>query len=73
MAAAGYDPREMAGFFKRLEEHDGERARAESGDHPDPASRVAAINDVVAELNLPAVRARESEEFRRVRARLSSR
>jgi predicted Zn-dependent protease len=73
LAAAGYDPREMAGFFERLEERDGDRVREESGDHPDPASRVAAINNVVVELNVPAVRARESEEFRRVRSRLSGR
>jgi len=71
LAAAGYDPREMAEFFERLEERDGERVREESGDHPDPASRVAAINNVVAELNMPAVRARDSAEFRRVRSSLS--
>jgi predicted Zn-dependent protease len=73
MAAAGYDPREMAGFFERLEERGGERVREEPGDHPDPASRVAAINGVVAELKAPVVRARDSEEFRRVRSRLSGR
>jgi predicted Zn-dependent protease len=73
MAAAGYDPREMAEFFERLEGRDGERVGEEPGDHPDPASRVAAINDVVAELEAPAVRARDSEEFRRVRSRLFGR
>jgi predicted Zn-dependent protease len=70
MAAAGYDPREMAEFFERLEERDGGRERAESGDHPDPASRVAAINELAAGLKAPAVRARESGEFRRVRSSL---
>ena len=76
MAAAGYDPREMAEFFERLEEREGERVREESGDHPDPASRVAAINNVAAELDIPAAHerdARDSEEFRRVKARLSGR
>ncbi len=71
MASAGYDPREMAEFFERLYEHGGGRGREESGDHPDPASRVAAINEVAAALKSQAVRARDSEEFRRVRSSLS--
>jgi predicted Zn-dependent protease len=71
MAAAGYDPREMADFFQRLNEDGVERE--EPGDHPDPASRVAAIGRVVAELNAQPARAQDSEEFRRVRSRLSVR
>ena len=71
LAAAGYDPREMAQFFERLYENGGERE--ESGDHPDPASRVAAIGRVVAELNPSPARAHDSEEFRRVKSRLSGR
>lgn len=73
LAAAGYDPREMAEFFERLNEHGGGRERDESGDHPDPASRVAAIGQVVAELNPPAARAHDSEEFRRIKSRLAGR
>ncbi|HEX8285335.1 MAG TPA: M48 family metallopeptidase [Pyrinomonadaceae bacterium] len=71
MAAAGYDPRDMAEFFERLYESGGEREREEAGDHPDPASRVAAIGRVVAELNAPPAGGRDSEEFRRIRSRLS--
>ena len=71
LAAAGYDPRDMARFFERLYERGGER-EGES-DHPDPASRVAAIAEVVAALGTTPARARDSEEFRRVRARLSGR
>jgi beta-barrel assembly-enhancing protease len=73
MAAVGYDPREMAEFFQRLDEREGFRGRGEPGDHPDPASRVEAIGRVVAELNPAPARAHDSEEFRRVRARLSGR
>jgi predicted Zn-dependent protease len=71
LAAAGYDPRDMAEFFERLYEHGGERE--EAGDHPDPASRIAAIGRVVAELKLSAPSARDTEEFRRVKSRLSGR
>jgi len=74
MAAAGYDPREMARFFERLYEG-GERAghEEESGDHPDPASRVAAIGGLAAALKPSAPRAHNAEEFRRVKSRLSVR
>ena len=71
MAAAGYDPREMAEFFERLYAHGGGQEREEAGDHPDPASRVEAISRIVAELEPSAPRPRNSEEFRRVRSRLS--
>ena len=67
LAGAGFDPRDMADFFKRLYEREGEREAV--SDHPDPASRVEAISMVVAELK-PADAARDSEEFRRVKARL---
>jgi len=73
MAAAGYDPRAMAEFFERLDEREGLRVREESGDHPDPATRVAAINVVAAGLRPASARAKDSEEFRRVRSRLSGR
>jgi predicted Zn-dependent protease len=71
LAAAVYDPRDMSRFFERLYERGGER-EGES-DHPDPASRVAAIDEVVAALGGTPARTRDSEEFRRIRARLISR
>jgi predicted Zn-dependent protease len=71
VAAAGYDPRDMTRFFRRLYERGGER-EGES-DHPDPASRVAAINEVVNTLGPAPTRPRDSEEFRRIRARLLAR
>ena len=73
LAAAGYDPRDMARFFERLYERGGPRAQDGDSDHPDPASRVAAIGRVVAELAAAPAPTRDSEEFRRVKARLSGR
>jgi len=73
MSAAGYDPHEMAEFFERLDEREGLLVFEWPGDHRDPASRVAAINSVVAELKPTAARTHDSEEFRRVRSRLSGR
>jgi predicted Zn-dependent protease len=70
LAEAGFDPRDMANFFERLNEREGEREVVTAGDHPDPASRVAAIEQIVATLNQPPARTRDSEEFRRVKARL---
>src|SRR5829696_5235720 len=49
-AAAGFDPRDMADFFERLNEREGERGDSAASDHPDPASRVEAIGKVVAAL-----------------------
>jgi predicted Zn-dependent protease len=72
LAEAGYDPRDMANFFERLEERGGGREQSDAaGDHPDPASRVEAIGKVVAALGQTPAHARDSQEFRRVKARLS--
>ena len=71
MAAAGYDPRDMARFFEKLGETGGARSGEALSDHPDPRSRVAAINEAVAALPAPrATEARDAEEFRQIRRRL---
>jgi predicted Zn-dependent protease len=72
LSEAGFDPRDMANFFERLDEREGDRERADAaGDHPDPASRVEAIGKVVAALAQTPAPARDSEEFRRIKSRLS--
>jgi predicted Zn-dependent protease len=71
LAAAGYDPRDMANFFERLYEREDSRDPEALSDHPDPASRVEAIGQVVNALGRTAARTRDSEEFRRVKSRLS--
>jgi beta-barrel assembly-enhancing protease len=68
---AGFDPRDMADFFERLDEREGVREGGGDSDHPDPASRVEAISQVVAALGQTPTRKRDSEEFRRIRSRLS--
>jgi predicted Zn-dependent protease len=70
LAEAGFDPRDMAHFFQRLNEREGDREDAAS-DHPDPASRVEAIAKVVATLGQTPTRTRDSEEFRRIKSHLS--
>jgi len=73
LAESGFDPRDMANFFERLDERGGNREQADAGsDHPDPASRVEAISKVIAALGQTHTRsARDSEEFRRIKSRLS--
>jgi hypothetical protein len=71
MAEAGYDPRDMAGFFKTLEEQDGERGPEFLSDHPDPGNRVAAINKSIPSLPVSANPTRDSDGFQRVKARVT--
>ena len=70
MAAAGYDPRDMARFFSRLGETGAARSTEALSDHPDPRSRVAAINEAINALPARPARARDAEEFRLVKRRL---
>ena len=73
LAEAGFDPRDMANFFERLNEREGGRESedAAASDHPDPASRVGVIGQVVAALGRTPARTRDSGEFRRIKSRLS--
>lgn len=73
LAEAGFDPRDMANFFERLNEREGDRERDDTAasDHPDPASRVEAIDEVIATLGKTPAHTRDSEEFRRIKSRLS--
>jgi predicted Zn-dependent protease len=73
MAEAGYDPRDMASFFASLEERGGERAPDAEDDHPNPAVRVALIEEELPSLHTERAPVRDTEEFRRVKARLSGR
>ena len=42
----------MANFFERLGEQSGERTTETPSDHPDPASRVAALDEIIPTLRL---------------------
>ncbi|MFL6258041.1 MAG: M48 family metalloprotease [Pyrinomonadaceae bacterium] len=70
LAEAGFDPHDMANFFERLNEREGDHLD-NAGDHPDPASRVEAIDKVVAALGQTPTHTRDSAEFRRIKSRLS--
>ncbi len=73
MAAAGYDPRDMASFFELLQSKDGGGRTPEFlSDHPDPGNRVAAIRRELPSLSVSPNAVRDSEEFKQVRGLLTS-
>jgi len=71
MADAGYDPRDMASFFKTLEAQGGQRVPEFLSDHPNPGNRVAAINNALPSLQMKQNPVRNSEEFQQVKSRLT--
>jgi Zn-dependent protease with chaperone function len=70
MAEAGYDPRDMANFFKTLQEQGGQRVPEFLSDHPDPGNRVAAINKVLSSLPVSANPVHDTNEFEQVKAQI---
>jgi beta-barrel assembly-enhancing protease len=73
MAAAGYDPREMASFFSRLSDRGIERPHEFLSDHPHPEERVAALERRAASLIVQPQEPAEMPEFRRIKARVAAR
>jgi hypothetical protein len=71
MAEAGYDPQDMANFFKTIESEKGQKPPEFLSDHPDPGNRVEAIKEVIPALPVSSKPVRESEGFNRVKARLA--
>lgn len=71
MAAAGYDPRDMASFFESLGERDGDAAKTpETDDHPRPEQRAAAIDQLLPALKVSASPTHDTAEFRQMKSRL---
>ena len=70
MAQAGYDPRDMAGFFELLQAKSGQRTPEFLSDHPDPGNRVAAINRELPSLKVSSNPLRDSNEFKQVKGQL---
>jgi predicted Zn-dependent protease len=71
MAAAGYDPRDMASFFESLDGRDDDvRATETADDHPDPATRAAAIDKLLPSLDVSASPVHDTDEFRQMKSRL---
>jgi hypothetical protein len=73
IAAAGYDPRDMAGFFETLQRESGQRVPEFLSDHPDPGNRIASINEIIPGLKVSAQPTRDTPEFARAKARLTGR
>jgi beta-barrel assembly-enhancing protease len=71
MAQAGYDPRDMAGFFELLQSKSGQRTPEFMSDHPDPGNRVAAINRELPSLKVSANPIRDSDDFKQVKGQLT--
>lgn len=71
MAAAGYDPRDMARFFETLQAEEGQRTPEMLSDHPDPGNRIAAVNELLPSLTLSREPVRDTPEFQQVKARLT--
>lgn len=73
MAEAGYDPRDMASFFKTIQSEGGADGPEFLSDHPDPGNRIEAINNVVSSLPVSKNPVRVTPEFEQIKERLASR
>lgn len=71
LAEAGYDPRDLANFFKTLQEQGGQGVPEILSDHPDPGNRVKAINDLLPSLPVSNNPIHDSQEFEQIKARLT--
>jgi predicted Zn-dependent protease len=72
MAEAGYDPRDLANFFKTLEQLTSkERTPELASDHPDPGNRIKAINDIYTSLPVNPNPIHDTDAFEQVKARLT--
>ncbi|HZF41026.1 MAG TPA: M48 family metallopeptidase [Blastocatellia bacterium] len=73
MVEAGYDPRDMANFFKTLEQQGGRRVPEMMSDHPDPGDRVKYITEEISRLPISLNPVHTTPEFEAVRSRLIGR
>lgn len=69
MAAAGYDPRDMANVFKRIEKESGSGGPQWLSDHPNPGNRVEYINQEARQLRVSNT-TRDTRAFEQVQAHL---
>jgi len=70
MAAAGYDPRDMANVFKTIQQEGGSGAPQWMSDHPDPGNRYQYINQEAESLQIASAQ-HDSHEFQQVRGYLA--
>jgi hypothetical protein len=69
MAAAGYDPRDMANVFRRIEKESGGGGPQWLSDHPNPGNRVEYIDEEAQRLQVRNA-VRDSRAFEQVQAHL---
>jgi predicted Zn-dependent protease len=67
MYDAGYDPRQMAVFFEKLEAQGGAHAPQFLSDHPNPGNRAVAVMDEVGTLPRKSSYRQDSAEFRQIK------
>ncbi|HEY0004792.1 MAG TPA: M48 family metallopeptidase [Pyrinomonadaceae bacterium] len=71
MARTGYDPRDMAAFFKTLESRSGQQRTPEMlSDHPNPGNRAQAVAQALPSLGVSSTPVHDSKEFQQVKALL---
>ncbi len=70
MAEAGYDPRDMASFFKTLQSQGGQGVPEMLSDHPDPGNRIQYINEAIPKLPVIPNPVRTSPGFEQIKSRL---
>lgn len=73
LAEAGYDPRDMANFFKTLEAEGGQRTPEMLSDHPDPGNRIQYILAEIPKLPVSSNPIHTTPEFEQVKSRLTGR
>src|ERR1044071_5647136 len=71
LAEAGYDPHDMANFFKTLQSEGGQRVPEFLSDHPDPGNRIKYILDAVQQLRVTPNPMHDTQEFEAAKARLT--
>ena len=72
MAAAGYDPRDMANVFQTIEKESGPGGPQWMSDHPNPGNRYDYINREAQMLRVSANARRDTGDFREVQGHLRS-
>lgn len=73
LAEAGYDPRDMANFFKTLEAEGGQRVPEMLSDHPDPGNRIEYILAEIPKLPVNSNAVHTTPEFEQAKGRLTGR
>ncbi len=71
MAAAGYDPADMANFFELLES-EGSAVTEFFSDHPNPGNRMVAIIEAKRSIPVAPSPIRTSEEFQQAKAQVAT-